>query len=641
MAAMAAVVGGPYHGDGEVSPVTGAAEAAEVEREEPVDSGEASVYLKEEVEGEQGVVEAATLSSKVVEDARVGETGMEAEKVDEEDPVETELVVDDEARDTEDEQGANAAHEDNEANGYPGEVENGDGHVDHLNDEGDIGGGESDDVESAKLDRRKNKEREIFIGGLPKDWVDEDIRKVFSEFGKIESIKIIKNPVTNSTKGFAFLCYGNTEDAMKALEKVSEETEVKGKKVRISASQDNSTLYLGNICKTWTKDQVESMLNELGIDGLEMSLPDDPDSGGRNKGFAFIQFESHSDAIEAFQRLRKPDAIFGMNRSAKVSFAQTPLQPCEDLLMKVKTIYLEHVPLSWDEEKIEECCKEHIEIKKIVLVRKLKRSKKKDISFVEFYSRDSALACVEGINSGWIGDGEVKIFASLARPLCKGRLAKQGTKGGYKVNSGMTTTSQPEKNAQEDKVIVNKKALYKLSNGNNSKHVSRGSIEVREPSLHYKGKGQARGNRHTLVSGRPTKKARKNFDVPIKSSRRDAHAGQSLIAHVIHPTGPQHASIYQDFSYACASKSNAQTYDLEPHAGYIADTNHTRSNYAYDQQRTASYTSQRTSVPDYVRGPLRPAYAAHANYTVFQPVYAYPPPNGPYPVLILARYGVR
>lgn len=36
--------------------------------------------------------------------------------------------------------------------------------------------------------------------------------------------------------------------------------QVRGKRVGLSASQDNDTLYLGNICKTWTKDNVRFKL---------------------------------------------------------------------------------------------------------------------------------------------------------------------------------------------------------------------------------------------------------------------------------------------------------------------------------------------------------------------------------------------
>jgi hypothetical protein len=75
------------------------------------------------------------------------------------------------------------------------------------------------------------------------------------------------------------------------------------------------------------------------------------------------------------------------------------------LCLQVKSVYLEHVPLSWNKGNIEECCKSYGEIQE---VRLLKKSKKK-IAFVEFSFRKSALACVEGINSAKIG-GEVKVF---------------------------------------------------------------------------------------------------------------------------------------------------------------------------------------------------------------------------------------
>lgn len=49
---------------------------------------------------------------------------------------------------------------------------------------------------------------------------------------------------------------------------------MRGKRVGLSASQDNDTLYLGNICKTWTKDNVRFFLT-LWLIGylLTSSLP--------------------------------------------------------------------------------------------------------------------------------------------------------------------------------------------------------------------------------------------------------------------------------------------------------------------------------------------------------------------------------
>lgn len=80
-------------------------------------------------------------------------------------------------------------------------------------------------------------------------------------------------------------------------------------------------------------------LKGFGVEGVEhLDLPDDPNNEGKSKGFAFLEFSSHSDAMAAFQRLRKPDAVLGCDRSAKVSFAQTPINPSEELLLQVNNI---------------------------------------------------------------------------------------------------------------------------------------------------------------------------------------------------------------------------------------------------------------------------------------------------------------
>lgn len=82
-------------------------------------------------------------------------------------------------------------------------------------------------------------------------------------------------------------------------------------------------------------------LKGFGVEGVEhLLLPDDPNNEGKSKGFAFLEFSSHSDAMAAFQRLRKPDAVLGCERSAKVSFAQTPINPSEELLLQVNNIFV-------------------------------------------------------------------------------------------------------------------------------------------------------------------------------------------------------------------------------------------------------------------------------------------------------------
>lgn len=77
-------------------------------------------------------------------------------------------------------------------------------------------------------------------------------------------------------------------------------------------------------------------MKSLGIEEIEeIYLPNDPKNEEKNRGFALLEFRNHSDAMAAFQRLRKPDAVFGCDRSAKVAFAQSSIHPSEEALSQV------------------------------------------------------------------------------------------------------------------------------------------------------------------------------------------------------------------------------------------------------------------------------------------------------------------
>lgn len=69
----------------------------------------------------------------------------------------------------------------------------------------------------AAKERRARKEREIFVGGLDRDAVEEDVRKVFKYAGEVVEVHIHKDPATNKNKGFAFVQFATKEQASYAL----------------------------------------------------------------------------------------------------------------------------------------------------------------------------------------------------------------------------------------------------------------------------------------------------------------------------------------------------------------------------------------------------------------------------------------
>lgn len=65
--------------------------------------------------------------------------------------------------------------------------------------------------------RPSNTDRSIFIGNLPFDVKDDQIRKFFSVCGDIESVRCVRDAQMNIGKGFAFVAFVNVDSVKKAL----------------------------------------------------------------------------------------------------------------------------------------------------------------------------------------------------------------------------------------------------------------------------------------------------------------------------------------------------------------------------------------------------------------------------------------
>jgi RNA recognition motif-containing protein len=59
--------------------------------------------------------------------------------------------------------------------------------------------------------------RKIYVGNIAFNATEQDLRDLFSEYGEIESLKIMKDKFTEESKGFGFIEMANEEDAKKAI----------------------------------------------------------------------------------------------------------------------------------------------------------------------------------------------------------------------------------------------------------------------------------------------------------------------------------------------------------------------------------------------------------------------------------------
>ena len=81
-------------------------------------------------------------------------------------------------------------------------------------------------------------DRKLFVGALPQEAKDSDIKEYFESYGEIENITLKMDAVTGRSRGFAFVVFKTTEGIDAALQQGAHVVKV------MSNRQDISKLKL-------------------------------------------------------------------------------------------------------------------------------------------------------------------------------------------------------------------------------------------------------------------------------------------------------------------------------------------------------------------------------------------------------------
>jgi cold-inducible RNA-binding protein len=63
--------------------------------------------------------------------------------------------------------------------------------------------------------------RKLFVGNLPFDTSDQDLRTLFAEAGTVESVNLMRDMATGRARGFAFVEMASDEDAKNAINQLN------------------------------------------------------------------------------------------------------------------------------------------------------------------------------------------------------------------------------------------------------------------------------------------------------------------------------------------------------------------------------------------------------------------------------------
>jgi len=76
----------------------------------------------------------------------------------------------------------------------------------------------------------------IYVGNLNYSVKEEDLNELFSEYGEVVSVKLIKDRETGRAKGFAFVEMTNDDEATKAIEKL-DGSDLQGRNMKVNQAK--------------------------------------------------------------------------------------------------------------------------------------------------------------------------------------------------------------------------------------------------------------------------------------------------------------------------------------------------------------------------------------------------------------------
>lgn len=265
---------------------------------------------------------------------------------------------------------------------------------------------------------------EVFVGGLPRDVTDEDLRDLCESFGEIYEVRLVKDKDKKENKGFAFIVFTTKDAAQLAVEEIQDKV-FKERTLRCSLSQVKHRLFIGNVPKSLAEEDLRRILEEVGPGVENIECFKDPQNPSRNRGFVFVEYYNNACADYARQKMSRTN--FKIDGSTPtVSWADPKNSADASAAAQVKAIYVKNLPENVTSERLKETFERHGEITKVVLP-PAKAGQKRDFGFVHFAERSSALKAVKGTEKYEI-DGHA-IEVSLAKPQTDRRLESQPSPG--------------------------------------------------------------------------------------------------------------------------------------------------------------------------------------------------------------------
>ncbi|XP_019955963.1 RNA-binding protein 47 isoform X6 [Paralichthys olivaceus] len=270
---------------------------------------------------------------------------------------------------------------------------------------------------------------EIFVGKIPRDVYEDELVPVFESVGRIYEMRLMMD-FDGKNRGYAFVMYTEKHEAKRAVRELNNYEVRPGRLLGVCSSVDNCRLFIGGIPKTKKREEILEEVSKVTEGVLDVIVYASAADKMKNRGFAFVEYESHRAAAMARRKLM-PGRIQLWGHQIAVDWAEPEIDVDEDVMETVKILYVRNLMMETSEETIRQVfsqwnpgCVERV--KKI-----------RDYAFVHFTSRDDAVLAMDHLNGTEVEGSCIEV--TLAKPVDKEQYSRQkASKGGVPVTPEAT-----------------------------------------------------------------------------------------------------------------------------------------------------------------------------------------------------------
>ncbi|KAM9329658.1 RNA-binding protein 47 isoform 2-T2 [Gastrophryne carolinensis] len=269
---------------------------------------------------------------------------------------------------------------------------------------------------------------EVFVGKIPRDVYEDELVPVFESVGRIYEMRLMMD-FDGKNRGYAFVMYTLKHEAKRAVRELNNYEIRPGRLLGVCSSVDNCRLFIGGIPKMKKREEILEEISKITEGVLDVIVYSSAADKMKNRGFAFVEYESHRAAAMARRKLM-PGRIQLWGHQIAVDWAEPEIDVDEDVMETVKILYVRNLMIETSEDTIKKVfgqynpgCVERV--KKI-----------RDYAFVHFTSRDDAVQAMRNLNGTELEGSCLEV--TLAKPVDKEQYTRY-----QKAAKGTTPTTTP------------------------------------------------------------------------------------------------------------------------------------------------------------------------------------------------------